>query len=171
MGKLIDLIGCKFGRWIVLEQSDNCKHGHTRWKCLCSCGKYAVVNGSSLRNGTTKSCGCFRNEMFSSRRGEANSKWKGGRCKRGDYIIVHKHRHPKANSRGYVYEHVLVMSEFLGRLVEKGESVHHLNGVRDDNRIENLELWSSSHPSGQRITDKVAWAKEILSKYAPEALA
>jgi hypothetical protein len=45
------------------------------------------------------------------------------------------------------------------------QGCYHINGVRDDNRLENLELWSSSHPQGQRITDKVSWAKEILDLY------
>lgn len=39
------------------------------------------------------------------------------------------------------------------------------DNLRDDNRIENLELWSNSHPSGQRVDDKVAWAKKILETY------
>jgi hypothetical protein len=62
------------------------------------------------------------------------------------------------------------MSRHLGRELYPGETVHHKNGVRDDNRLENLELWSSSHPHGQRVEDKVAWAKEILALYAPECL-
>lgn len=64
-----------------------------------------------------------------------------------------------------VLEHRSVMEQLIGRPLRPEESVHHRNGVRDDNRPENLELWSKSHPAGQRVEDKVTWAREILALY------
>lgn len=66
--------------------------------------------------------------------------------------------------------HRVVMEQSLGRELLAEETVHHINGIRNDNRLENLELWSSRHPKGQRVQDKVAWAKEMLALYDPDAL-
>ena len=62
-------------------------------------------------------------------------------------------------------EHRYLMELKLGRKLLPEENVHHKNGVRSDNRMENLELWTTSQPSGQRVEDKIEWAKEILQKY------
>lgn len=72
--------------------------------------------------------------------------------------------------RERVLEHRAVMENILGRKLNKNENVHHKNGDRADNRPENLELWSSSQPPGQRVQDKVEWAIEILKLYDPEVL-
>ena len=81
------------------------------------------------------------------------------------YRVIYRPDHPNANKHGAVAEHVAVMSERLGRPLRPGETVHHINGIRDDNRLENLELWTRSHPPGQRITDRIADAVELLKVY------
>ena len=65
-----------------------------------------------------------------------------------------------------VFEHILVMEQILGRYLLPTESVHHRNGVRDDNRPGNLELWTHPQPSGIRVSDAIEWAQEILTRYA-----
>jgi hypothetical protein len=69
-----------------------------------------------------------------------------------------------------IQEHRAVMMQHLGRDLIKDENVHHINGVRVDNRLENLELWNKTQPSGQRVVDKIEWATELLAFYAPERL-
>jgi hypothetical protein len=64
----------------------------------------------------------------------------------------------------------MVMEQIIGRPLLPSENVHHVNGDRTDNRPENLELWTKSQPSGQRVTDKVEWAMELLKLYAPDRL-
>lgn len=87
------------------------------------------------------------------------------------YVILpsrYGKNHPNGTKSGRIREHIYVMSEYLGRPLAEHENVHHINGQRDDNRIENLELWSSSQPSGQRVSDKLSWAMDLLEQYAKE---
>ena len=98
---------------------------------------------------------------------EKNGNWKGGKTvHRKGYVLVRKPDHPRAHANsGYVFEHILVVEELIGRYLIEGENVHHLNGIKDDNRPGNLELWTKPQPSGIRVEDAVAWAKEILRLY------
>ena len=67
-------------------------------------------------------------------------------------------------------EHAKVMSEHLGRDLLPHENIHHLNGDRSDNRIENLEVWSKSQPCGQRIDDKLKHAIFLINEYKGEGM-
>jgi len=91
-----------------------------------------------------------------------------GHINKNGYRVISKIGHPnsvKGKRSGQIMEHTFVMSEHIGRALVKGETVHHINGIRDDNRIENLELWSHSHPFGQRVEDKIKWCREFLDNY------
>lgn len=102
--------------------------------------------------------------------GDPFARERGHKQKPKPYKMIAAVGHPNSDSKGWIAEHRLVMSEYLGRPLLPNENVHHKNGDRFDNRIENLELWNTSQPSGQRIEDKVKYAVEILEQYAPELL-
>lgn len=81
-------------------------------------------------------------ETNKGRFGVKNNNWKGGRkYHRGGYVCILKHDHPNADMWGYVLEHRLVMEKHLNRFLNPKEVIHHINDIRDDNRIENLMLF------------------------------
>ncbi len=85
---------------------------------------------------------------------------------RNGYVYVRNPTHPNAHkNKGIVAQHVAIMSAHLGRALYSHEEVHHRNGVRSDNYLKNLELWTTSHPRGQRVEDKIRWAREFLAQY------
>lgn len=166
-----DLVGQIFDRLKVVSQGPRINN-KLHWNCECSCGRTTLVTTGNLQHGKVKSCGCKRKDRLT---GSNHPQWAGGRLpvyiyKKGNklntgYIRVRCPDHPNAQVGGYVLEHRLVMESHIGRYLFHDENVHHKNGVRDDNRIDNLELWSTSQPCGQRIKDKIEWAQKILDRY------
>jgi hypothetical protein len=97
---------------------------------------------------------------------------KSGRIISRGYVLLFEPMHPNAHKTGYVYEHTKVMAAKLGRPLERFEEVHHKNGIRSDNRPENLELWARGmQPPGSRVSDLIDAAVRVLKLYRPDLLA
>ena len=161
-----DETGNKYNMLTFKKYIGQKKNRGSMWELMCDCGNSFIGDGAHVRNGHTKSCGCLLR-----RTGPQNHCWKGGRIKQPDgYIRIYSPDHPNSY-RSYVTEHVLVMSGLLGRALFKNEIVHHRNGIRSDNRPENLELRvRKTHKPGQSINDLVKHAIETLKKYSPQSL-
>lgn len=93
----------------------------------CSHPCYAIAKRGTKDNGD--------------RKGYRNGNWKGGKRKDKDgYIVIHSPYHPFCSSDGYVREHRLIMERSIKRFLTQNEIIHHLNEIKDDNRLENLQL-------------------------------
>lgn len=105
-------------------------------------------------------------EFFCSRECRWENHKHSRRVTSSGYILIFVGRgEPGASKSGHILEHRKVMQDILGRPLLPAENVHHKNGIKDDNRPENLELWTRSQPHGQRVEDKIRWAREFLAFY------
>jgi len=143
-------IGKQYGLLTVIDfshrqcyKSGSCKKF---WKCQCECGNITITDSSALTSGGCKSCGCLRN--------------KGGKKNSYGYNSVYSSKLKK-----YVLEHRYVYEQHYEVTLTPNQNIHHINGDRLDNRIENLELWDTSQPKGQRVEDKISFYFQLVEKY------
>ena len=111
-----------------------------RWvQRICQgCGKKFDARISYVKRGQMKYCSRKCQDF----KGEKNSNWRGGkRITRKGYILIYSPIHPFADVNKECLEHRLIMENHIGRYLKSAEVVHHINGIKYDNRLENLKLF------------------------------
>ena len=159
-----NLVGCKFGKLDVIEYVCTVPKKGTVWKCKCECGNIKNIYRKNLtkKHCPTKSCGCLIKDILRNRMtGENHYDWKGGNATltgKGYKEFRHGDLRGKLEHR-YIYE------THYGVKLKPHQNIHHINGDRTDNRIENLELWDVAQPSGQRVEDKIKFYFQLVQEY------
>jgi hypothetical protein len=132
MPKALDLTGQRFGKLRVVERHGS-YHGRSFWKCVCSCGRVTYATGKNLKNGSTKSCGCLHRQAAALNLPD-NAKPIGFKKKnKKGYVLV-------KTACGFEFEHRLVVASDLGRELQPDEIVHHVDGNKANNHLDNLEI-------------------------------
>lgn len=121
------------------------------WYICQQCKRPFLTEARALRRGKGRHCShrcsAYAHLVAASVQrdqwGHLNPAWKGGRTlHHKGYVYRYAPDHPRA-SNGYVFEHILVAESMLGRYLEEGETVHHKNGIKSDNRPENIQVFDS----------------------------
>jgi len=119
---------CGKERWVYPKKNE------PKYKCCRSCGQKGKHNPIGL--------------LMQGKRGKDCHNWKGGKTHTGGYVLILLNPgdffYPMADKSSYVLEHRLVMAKHLNRCLQPWEMVHHKNGIKNDNRLENLELTINS---------------------------
>lgn len=154
-------------RYTLTGRSNTCKvcteksKRHTLFTCEACDRKDVGLKGQRF---------CTRECRSRGMSGSRSANWKGGtHINHYGYVIINAITVGGQRQTAQM-EHRIIMEDTLGRRLFADETVHHINGIRHDNRVQNLELWTKNHPTGQRVLDKVIWAEELLHRYAPEKL-
>lgn len=135
------------------------------------------IKDQRFKNGYNGSCRACLNEYKLKLRQEKDPiiraklseqwAWGGeGHITKDGYVFIYRKGYPGVRDKdGKILEHRFVMSQHLGRGLKRHETVHHKNGIKHDNRIENLELFSQHHGPGGKVEDKIKWCIEFLEEY------
>jgi len=143
--------------------------------CKCGCGELINARNKNgelfYKQGHSKKGRKFpgRNK---SEKGKDNNAWKGGKTiDNNGYIKIRCEEHPRATKAGlYVFEHLLVMEKKIGRFIKKNECVHHINGIKSDNREENLIILTRGEHSSYHRNKELNEGKELFGRTKLENL-
>lgn len=165
--QVCDLLGKRFGELTVIEKTNKRMNGSVIWACSCICGNRIELTSRGLKTRKRHTCGCGK-EYIRVYDGYGYVSISISNDEISKYTIYKKSIN---RNRTYIKEHIYVMAKYLGRPIDTSlESVHHKNGIKDDNRIENLELRTRYHGKGQNIEDLIYDALQLLARHKPEFL-
>ncbi|QLF84250.1 HNH endonuclease [Mycobacterium phage Soul22] len=137
-----------------------------KFECIvCGAEFERKVRGQQRKTCSAKCAHALADQHRGYLSGPDHPHWKGGKRlqTKAGYVMVYAG--VGLPSR---LEHRVVMEEVLGRPLQRHEEVHHKNGIRNDNRPENLELWVKRQPGGTRVKDLIEYARWVLETYGPE---
>ncbi len=150
-----DHTGKKYKKLTVLKKlGKKAPNGCYIWLCKCDCGNLTELSAGMLNR--TVSCGCYKVERMT---GSNSPAWKGG-------VTIDGNGYKKIRIDGKrVSQHRVIYEKHYNIKLLPHQNIHHINGDKLDNRIENLELWDTSQPAGQRIEDKIEYYSKLVLEY------
>ena len=132
---------------------------------ICSVRRNAILRSMRKFNISRRTLSEARKGKYF---GSNNTQWKGGKwITEQGYVYIYVFEHPNKTNRNCVLEHRLVMEKHIGRYLYPWETVHHINGIKDDNRIENLKLLPSNEHNNkiQKVYQENLFLKEQLANF------
>ncbi len=156
----------------IYEEFGKCKQRDDGYNVYCKiccrirAKEYRINNPTIWEIQKNKNFKRWREKLGISEQEMPRRRTKGeGYISRQGYLSYRIKNHPCADKNGRVQASHLSIYDKTGRTIKKGETVHHINGNTLDNRFENLEIWRSGHPFGQRVEDKIKWCIDFLNEY------
>ena len=149
----------------------------SRLRCIvkCDCGNEADYSVQAIKSKKVTECGCEREQILPTTLDIVDGKLVTSANKnfnKSGYVTysINKGEYNGKVFHGPYSEHKLIYEMYHGVTLTSNQNIHHKNGVRDDNHIDNLELWDTSQPAGQRVLDKLSYYFELVKSHSVNPL-